>query len=79
MNIKDAFELLIEILYRPGTKLVEYPAHLNSVICMWILTILGCHQNAPGIYTLFADIRSVVVSVSQYETNIFWKLSYESG
>jgi len=63
----------IEILYCSMAKLVEYPAHLHSIICVWVL------QNTPGIHTHFMDTVNIVMAVSQYEANFIWKRYQELG
>ena len=73
VNIKDTFELPIEVLDGSRTQLVEDTTDFHSRACVRIRSRLGCDQVSSCTLANRPYIGSVVVFVSQEKTDFFWK------
>jgi len=68
MPIKDAFEMLIEILHGNRTKLMEDPSYFDTVVGVGIASILGGHEHPISLLTVLMQFRRVVMAITQDET-----------
>src|SRR5260370_32649653 len=69
MPIKDAFEMLIEILHGNRTKLMEDPSYFDTVVGVGIASILGGHEHPISLLTDLMQFRRVVMAITQDETH----------
>ena len=69
MPIKDAFEMLIKIFHRKGTELVKDASDFYPIIGMGIAPIAGGHEKTIILFTRAAQIRNIVMAVTQHEAN----------
>lgn len=70
MPIKDAFEVFIKIFHRDGTEFVKEASDFHAIIGVGIASILRGHQLPIRLVTVLVQVRSVVMEISQGETDI---------
>ncbi len=79
MFIKDPFKMFMKILNSDGTKLVKGSADFHSIIGVRIAFILRCDEKATILSAQFAQFVSVVVTITQNETNFMRQLAKQTG
>ena len=77
MPIKNAFEMLIKIFKSDGTQLVKSPSDFDTIIRMGIASVLGRNQQAMVLPAQVAEFLSVVVTISQDETDLTWQFAQQ--
>src|SRR5215469_16649325 len=79
MPIKDAEDQFVTIFNRERPELVEDAPHLDAIGGVRVASILGSDQQAVGLLTAGAQIRSVVMAISQDEADFGGHLTQQGG
>lgn len=74
---KDALEMLIEVLHRYRTQLVEHTPHFFTHIGIGAFTSMRRYQQAPSQHTQSSEHRSVVMLIAQHNAHVLRQFVYQ--